>query len=218
MFPADSKRISETTRSCSKKLQPGRRSSRHPGISVFKENQNWNYLHQRNPGCQFQTHQFSYTVPLALVGDDHCFQSGLSDIAPATIPTDPRTMTWRCLHDSSVHRPPADTRKGWAMAYSELPGQHIHSASISPTEWISHLEPQRRLCPRRAIDVKYWVNNHGANGVSAFRKPELSGRVRRSRKPDRSGRRIKSLGKSAFLNHVPRRHELCIGWQMVSGV
>ena len=46
-----------------------------------KKTKNWNYTFTNEFPMPNQTHQFSYTVPLARVGDAPVFQSGLGDIA-----------------------------------------------------------------------------------------------------------------------------------------
>lgn len=188
-----------------------------------KKTKNWNYTFINEFPVPNQTHQFSYTVPLARVGDDPTFQSGLGDIALnyryQLIKNDDMALAPRF----SVILPTGQYKKGLGNGATGYQINIPLSVDLAD-KWVSHWNAGATYTPkaRETSGVRADIRgtNHGASLVYLHSETlnflvEYVRNENQAVQPDGS----KAWEKSAFLNpglRYAKNYES--GWQMVSGV
>ncbi len=188
-----------------------------------KKTKNWNYTFTNEFPMPNQTHQFSYTVPLARVGDDPTFQSGLGDIALnyryQLIKNDDMALAPRF----SVILPTGQYKKGLSNGATGYQINIPLSVDLAD-KWVSHWNAGATYTPkaRETSGVRADIRgtNHGASLVYLHSETlnflvEYVRNENQAVQPDGS----KAWEKSAFLNpglRYAKNYES--GWQMVSGV
>jgi hypothetical protein len=188
-----------------------------------KKTKNWNYTFTNEIPVPNQAHQFSYTVPLARVGDDPTFQSGLGDIALnyryQLIKNDDMALSPRF----SVILPTGQYKKGLGNGATGYQVNIPLSVDLAD-KWVSHWNVGATYTPkaREASGVRADIRgtNHGASLVYLYSET-LNFLVEYVRNENQAVQAdgSKTWEKSAFLNPGLRyATNYASGWQMVSGV
>ena len=188
-----------------------------------KKTKKWLYTFTNEIPLPNQTHQFSYTVPLARVGVDPTFQSGLGDVGInyryQLVKTDDVAVSPRL----SVILPTGQYKKGLGNGATGYQINIPLSVDLAD-KWVSHWNAGTTFTPnaREASGVRADIrgNNHGASLVYLHSENlnflvEYVRNENQTVQPDGS----KAWEKSSFLNpglRYAKNYES--GWQMVSGV
>lgn len=184
---------------------------------------NWIYTFTNEIPMPNQTHQFSYTVPLARVGGDPDFQSGLGDIAInyryQLVKTDSVAASPRL----SVILPTGQYQNGLgngATGYQVNMPLSVDLADKLVSHWNAGatFTPKAREASGVSADIR--GNNYGASIVYLHSETlnflvEYVSNENQTVQPDGST----AWGQSAFLNpglRYAKNYES--GWQVVSGV
>jgi hypothetical protein len=188
-----------------------------------KKTKNWNYTFTNEIPVPNQTHQFSYTVPLARAGDDPAFQSGLGDIALnyryQLIKNDDMALAPRF----SVILPTGQYKKGLGNGATGYQVNIPLSVDLAD-KWVSHWNIGATYTPkaREASGVRADIRgtNHGASLVY-LHSETLNFLVEYVRNENQAIQAdgSKAWEKTVFLNpglRYAKNYES--GWQMVSGV
>jgi hypothetical protein len=188
-----------------------------------KKTKKWLYTFTNEIPMPNQTHQFSYTVPLARVGVDPAFQSGLGDIGInyryQLVKTDDLAVAPRL----SVILPTGQYKKGLGNGATGYQINIPLSVDLAD-KWVSHWNAGATFTPnaREASGVRADIrgNNHGASLVY-LHSENLNFLVEYVRNENQTVQSdgSKAWEKSAFLNpglRYAKNYES--GWQMVSGV
>lgn len=188
-----------------------------------KKTKNWNYTFTNEIPMPNQAHQFSYTVPLARVGDDPAFESGLGDIALnyryQLIKNDDVALSPRF----SIILPTGQYKKGLGNGATGYQVNIPLSVDLAD-KWVSHWNIGATYTPkaREASGVRADIRgtNYGASLVYLYSET-LNFLVEYVRIENQAVQAdgSKAWEKSAFLNPGFRHAtNYASGWQMVSGV
>jgi len=188
-----------------------------------KKTKNWNYTFTNEIPMLSQTHQFSFTVPLARVGDDPTFQSGLGDTALnyryQLIKNEDLALSPRF----SVILPTGQHKKGLGNGATGYQVNIPLSVDLAD-KWVSHWNAGATYTPnaREASGLRADIRgtNHGASLVY-LHSETLNFLVEYVRNEDQAVQSdgSKAWEKSAFINpgfRYAKNYES--GWQVVSGV
>ena len=188
-----------------------------------RRTKNWNYTFTNEIPVPNQTHQFSYTVPLARVGDEPDFQSGLGDIGInyryQLVKTDDVALSPRF----SVILPTGQYKKGLGNGATGYQVNMPLSVDLADN-WVSHWNAGATYTPkaREASGVRADIRgtNHGASLVY-LHSENLNFMVEYVRNENQAVQAdgSKEWQKSSFINPGLRHAtNYASGWQMVSGV
>lgn len=188
-----------------------------------KKTKNWNYTFTNEFPMPNQTHQFSYTVPLARVGDNPSFHSGLGDIALnyryQLVKNDDVALSPRL----SLILPTGQYKKGLgngAMGYQV----NIPLSVDLAEKWVSHWNAGATYTPKardasgarsdiRGINYGFsvvYLNSENLNFLVEYVRSDSQ-----MVQPDGS----RAWKRTAFLNPGLRyAKNYGSGWQMVSGL
>jgi len=188
-----------------------------------KKTKNWNYTFTNEIPMLSQTHQFSFTVPLARVGDDPTFQSGLGDTALnyryQLIKNEDLALSPRF----SVILPTGQHKKGLGNGATGYQVNIPLSVDLAD-KWVSHWNAGATYTPkaREASGLRADIRgtNHGTSLVY-LHSETLNFLVEYVRNEDQAVQSdgSKAWEKSAFINpgfRYAKNYES--GWQVVSGV